>query len=89
MFNKNSKNKEKFRSNQKMNKSKTTLEAKSRFNISMAPSIKNKVDIAAKDMGMSASAFITMCVSNYFIQQDSLKTIEELKKVLNSVSDLK
>ena len=84
-----------FEKSKKVKKTKTvsnstkskSLEPKSRFNFSMAPSVKLKVDAAAKEMGISASAFITMCVSNYFMQQESVKLVEEFKDLLKLYSD--
>ena len=60
-------------------------ENKIRCNISIAPAVKERVDNEAYSMGMSSSAFITMCISNYFMQRDTLNGFNELQSLVESM----
>lgn len=57
-------------------------ENKIRCNITISPTIKAIVDAEAYRMGMSSSAFITLCINHYFMQTESLAKMESLKDML-------
>lgn len=47
-------------------------ENKVRVNITMSPTIKCLVESESYKMGLSSSAFITLCINHYFMQTQSL-----------------
>lgn len=43
-----------------------------RVSVSMAPIVRDYVNKASEEFGMSASAFITMCIQHYKMNNDAL-----------------
>ena len=49
-----------------------------RANISLSDEIMNRVDERALEMGLNRSAFITVAVNNYFLQEEAMRIAQEI-----------
>lgn len=57
-----------------------------RININMSEELINEIDVRAKNMWLSRSAYITMCVAEKIKTDDSIVVMGELMKKLQALN---
>ena len=60
-----------------------------RANISLSDEIMNRVDERALEMGLNRSAFITVAVNNYFLQEEAMRIAQEIPVFCRNLKKLK
>lgn len=63
-------------------------EKKEKLNLSVAPEIKEYLDKQSIAFGMSISAYLTMLVSNYRMQTNSMAQLAELTETVKRLEKL-
>lgn len=64
---------------------------RTRLNIYLAEELKNYVDVQAKNFGLTTSAYMTMLIQNYRLQNDalaSLSAVNELSEKLEKLNSI-
>lgn len=59
-----------------------------RISITMAPSVKDYVNMASDEFGMSISAFITMCVQQYRMNSQAINEIPNIQGYIDQMKGL-
>ena len=59
-----------------------------RANISLSDDLMNKIDERAEEMGLNRSAFITVAVNNYFLQEESIRIAKEIPIFLQKLEEI-
>lgn len=59
-----------------------------RINIYLAQHLKDYVDAKAKDFGLSTSAFMTMIIQQYKIQDEAMSAMTDMGQVLQKLNEL-
>ena len=59
-----------------------------RANISLSDEIMNRVDDKALEMGLNRSAFITVAVNNYFLQEEAMRLAQEIPAFLQKLEEI-
>lgn len=59
-----------------------------RISVTMAPSVKEYVNKASEEFGMSISAFITMCVQNYKISNEAMSEMSKVQSYFDQMREL-
>ena len=59
-----------------------------RANISLSDDLMNKIDERAEEMGLNRSAFITVAVNNYFLQEESIRIANEIPIFLQKLEEI-
>lgn len=59
-----------------------------RANISLSDEVMDKVDERAEEMGLNRSAFITVAVNNYFLQEDAMRIAKEIPMFIQKIDEI-
>lgn len=59
-----------------------------RISITMAPVVRDYVNKASEEYGMSVSAFITMCVQNYKVNNEALSEMSKVQSYFDQMREL-
>lgn len=59
-----------------------------RANISLSDDLMDKIDKRAEEMGLNRSAFITVAVNNYFLQEESIRIANEIPIFLQKLEEI-
>lgn len=59
-----------------------------RISVSIAPVVREYVDKAAEEFGMSVSAFITMCIQNYKVNNEALAEMSKVQSYFDQMREL-
>jgi len=59
-----------------------------RMSVTMAPIVREYVVKASEDYGMSISAFITMCVQNYKVNNEALAEMSKVQSYFDQMREL-
>lgn len=59
-----------------------------RANVSLSDDIMDRVDERAKEMGLNRSAFITVAVNNYFLQEDAMRAMKEMPEFMKKLEEI-
>lgn len=59
-----------------------------RANISLSDEVMNRVDERAEQMGLNRSAFITVAVNNYFLQEEAMRLAQEIPAFLQKLEEI-
>lgn len=59
-----------------------------RINIYLAQHLKDYVDYKAKDFGLSTSAFMTMIIQQYKMQDEAMRAMGDMGQVLEKLNEL-
>ena len=59
-----------------------------RISVTMAPSVKEYVNKASEEFGMSISAFITMCVQNYKVNNEALAEMGKFQGYFDQMKEI-
>lgn len=59
-----------------------------RINIYLAQHLKEYVDNKAKDFGLSTSAFMTMIIQQYKVQDEAMTAMGDMGQVLEKLNEL-
>ena len=57
-----------------------------KFNVSLKKQLFDKIEDYADDLGLSRSAFIAFCCSQYIKSQEALEHMEQLKDLMKEVA---
>lgn len=60
-----------------------------RYGITLSRELAEKVDINAKKMSISRSAYIALAVSNYTASMDAIERMPELIEIMRKMTELK
>ena len=58
-----------------------------RISVSIAPVVREYVDKAAEEFGMSVSAFITMCIQNYKVNNEALSEMSKVQSYFDQMRE--
>lgn len=59
-----------------------------RVNIYLAQHLKDYVDSKAKEFGLSTSAFMTMIIQQYKVQDEAVTAMGDMRQVLQKLNEL-
>lgn len=59
-----------------------------RISVSIAPVVREYVDKASEEYGMSVSAFITMCIQNYKVNNEALAEMSKVQSYFDQMREL-
>ena len=59
-----------------------------RANISLSDEIMDRVDERAEEMGLNRSAFITVAVNNYFLQEDAMRAMKDMPEFMKKLEEI-
>ena len=58
-----------------------------RISVSIAPVVREYFDKAAEEFGMSVSAFITMCIQNYKVNNEALSEMSKVQSYFDQMRE--
>lgn len=59
-----------------------------RANVSLSDEIMDRVDTRAEEMGLNRSAFITVAVNNYFLQEDAMRAMKDMPDFMKKLEEI-
>lgn len=59
-----------------------------RLNISIDENLVPKIDEVAKEMGLSRSAFLSVAVNQYIMQNDAMKMMSDMPALMQKLEEL-
>lgn len=59
-----------------------------RLNISIDENLVPKIDEVAKEMGLSRSAFLSVAVNQYIMQNDAMKMMSDMPALMKKLEEL-
>lgn len=61
---------------------------RARMNIYLVQELKDYVDTQARNFGLSTSAYMTMIIQNYRVQNDALASVKNVEDIMNKLEKL-
>lgn len=61
---------------------------RARMNIYLVQELKDYVDTQARSFGLSTSAYMTMIIQNYRVQNDALASVKNVEDIMNKLEKL-